>query len=418
MKSHEDERLEHCLKKTVMDFMRGRGKQGKQKDGQRLVVMPRMFTRPPPEVEQRALAGTGIFSLKYEIDNSNGDLLLVGLRSLWSAAVEAELNRYSRLKRIQPEINQNYNPKSMCAEQLRLGALEALRRCQEEMEDTNELTYVLVARKCKKVPSPDMEVHALQGTTITKLWYALTEEGDLLITKFACGPEHGDAVALVVTSCGNFANQFGRGDPIFRAGTDGTRVLISGTKVAADGVIQRSFPRQVNPQQLRASLVIELEYEHRGPKALMERLSEYLLQPVADFVLGIKVYKRSGPPPAAGATRPFAAIALLWRRGFNNPPGTQAAFIQAWSFGTCQLPSQSVNAFRTQHGTLQQVPAGAFIHPSPHTAATDTVRILLADLLVGVVDQNGNPVPAPVPGQDFVHDLGYLRDYFGENLPP
>ena len=140
-----------------------------------------------------------------------------------------------------------------------------------------------------------MEGQALQGTPITKLWYALTEEGDLLITKFACDIVHGDAIAPLVSSCFVFASQYGMEDPIFTAGSDGTRVLISIVKVAADGVIQCSFPPQGRPQQLRASLVIELEYEHRGPKKLMEQLSECLLQPVADFVLGIKVYKRRGP---------------------------------------------------------------------------------------------------------------------------
>lgn len=40
----------------------------------------------------------------------------------------------------------------------------------------------------------------------------------------------------------------------------------------------------------------------------MLQLREFTLLPVADYVLGIKVYKRSG------AKRPFAAIALLWRR--------------------------------------------------------------------------------------------------------
>ena len=221
-----------------MEFVRRRWQQD---PSQRLLVMRRRHGPPPPEIEQRAVAGTGIFSLKYEIDRMNGDLYLVGRRSLWDAAVEAELRRY-RLDNKSRKLTQSYKPKQMCKEQLRLGALEALRRCRDEEEGIDGLNYVLVARNCRKVPSTEMERLALTETRIKKLWYALMVEGDLLIAKFASDIVQGDAVAPFVSSCFLFSSQYGMDNPIFTAGSDGTRVLISGAKVAADSVIQRTFP--------------------------------------------------------------------------------------------------------------------------------------------------------------------------------
>ena len=128
----------------------------------------------------------------------------------------------------------------------------------------------------------------------------------------------------------------------------------------------------------------------------MLQLDPYLLQPVADYVLGIKVYKRSGPAPPAGTKRPFAAIALLWRRG-AAPPGGQASLVGVWSFGTCELPQRSKQAYCKKRGNLQQVRVAQIVHPAAHTIASDTITIPKAHLVRGVVDENGAQVPFVIP---------------------
>ena len=152
----------------------------------------------------------------------------------------------------------------------------------------------------------------------------------------------------------------------------------------------------------------------------MEQLSTYLLQPVADYVLGIKVHKRSGPPATANAKRPFAALALLWRCGPGGPlpPGGRAILVLVRSFGACELTMQSKNAFCTQRGILQQVEMDQLDHPVSHTRATDTITVPKAHLVQGAQDENGNSVHALETDQDLVISLGRLRGIFDMRLPP
>ena len=213
----------------------------------------------------------------------------------------------------------------MSKHQLLKAANEFVKRCREAGEDSESNPYVLVSRNCEDMPNREFELDAIQSTSISKLWYALTKNKDLLIIKYSSDDAHAGGVSELNRCVGNFGIQFGtEAQPIFSFESDGMKVLLSQARVAPDSLLHRNFPRQEPPVDLRAPFIAELEYENRGPKALMEQLSTYLLQPVADCVLGIKVYKRSGPPATANAKRPFAALALLWRRGPGGPLGVSA----------------------------------------------------------------------------------------------
>jgi hypothetical protein len=147
--------------------------------------------------------------------------------------------------------------------------------------------------------------------------------------------------------------------------------FLNGTTVAPDVFLQRVHPKHHQGvavvEQLRAPFVAELEYGNRTPKGLMLQLDAYLGQVVADYVLGIKVYKRTDPSRGqqlpAGANRPFAAIALLWRRGAALQGG-MARLEGVWSFGTQALHTSSRRAFCVrQRGFLQQVMPAQIVHP-------------------------------------------------------
>jgi hypothetical protein len=64
--------------------------------------------------------------------------------------------------------------------------------------------------------------------------------------------------------------------PVFSCGSDGESKLLSGTRIAPDALLDRIYPKQQPPVDVRAPLVVELEHENRGPKELMELLSTYL----------------------------------------------------------------------------------------------------------------------------------------------
>lgn len=342
--------------------------------------------------------------------------------SLWDDAVKTELDRYAT----QGENGTGgYAPGPLSKKQLRKAAEEFVKRCSEtdEEDTTNESPYVLVSQNCQDMPGREFELEAIKSTGISKLWYALTKDKDLLIIKFASddtSDTHADAVSELGGVVGNFAVQFGTPmHRIFSYGGDGKKVLLFQTQVAPDALLNRNFPEQSPPVDLRAPFIAELECEHRGPKALMEQLSTYLMQPVADYVLGIKVYRRSGPPVAAPGKRPFAAVALLWRRGPRGalPPGSRAQLVLARSFGTCELSPQSKNAFCTQRGSLQQVQLNQLDHPANHTAATDIITIPKAHLVQGAVDEAGNQVHAVQTDQDLTISLEELRGLFNMKLP-
>ena len=328
--------------------------------------------------------------------------------------METEVGRYADAS---AQEEGTYMPGPMSRSQLVKAANEFIKRCDEG--DSECVPLVLVSRNCEKIPSLEFERDALRSSdnNISKLWYALTQDKDLFIIKFASDITHGDAVAELVGCVRDFGKQFGnRGRRVFHWGTDGTRALLSGTIVAEDALLQRVYPAQGRPQQLRSPFVVELEYEHRTPKALLLQLDTYLLQQVADYVLGIKVYKRSGPAPPAGAKRPFAAIALLWRRG-AAPPGGLATLVGVWSFGTCELQASSKQAFCRKRGNLQRVGVAQIVHPATHTVVSDTITIPKAHLVQGVVDENGRQVTVRQTDQDLTIDLGEIRGFFDDNLP-
>ena len=125
----------------------------------------------------------------------------------------AELKRYKDMSKPIPE--DVYRPREMCKAQLRSAAVEALRRSKEEQHDgddsnSNSLNYVLVAQRCRKIPERDFELSCLEGTGISKLWFVLTNDRDLLISKLASDITHGDAIAPVVASIDNFVAQMAR----------------------------------------------------------------------------------------------------------------------------------------------------------------------------------------------------------------
>ena len=339
--------------------------------------------------------------------------------SLWDDTVKTELDFYAT----QGENGTvGYAPGPLSKEQLRKAAEEFAKRCSgtDEEESTNGSPYVLVSQNCQDMPGREFELEAIKSTGLSKLWYALTKDKDLLIIKLASDDTHADAVNELGRVVGNFAVQFGTPmHRIFSCGGDGKKVLLSQTQVAPDALLNRNFPEQPPPVDLRAPFIAELEYERWGPKALMEKLSTYLMQPVADYVLGIKVYKRSGPPVAAPGKRQFAAVALLWRRGPGGPlpSGSRAPLVPARSFGTCELSSQSKNAFCTQRGCLQRVQLNQLDHPANHTAATDIIRIPKAHLVQGAVDEAGNQVHAVQTDQDLTISLEELRGIINMKLP-
>ena len=373
-------------------------------------------TPPENDVKEGELASAteGVPVARGETDDEHVATLSA---SLFDAAVKAELKRYAKTG----ENADDYKPAPLSKEQLLKAAKEFVNRCTEAGEDSEGSPYVLVSRNCQDIPDRDFELDVLQSSGISKLWYALTKAKDLLIIKYASDPTHADGATELGSCVGNFAIQFGTEEnPVFSYGGDGKKVLLSQTMIAPDALLNRNFPEQVPPEHLRAPFIAELEDEHRGPKELMEQLSTYLLQPVADYVLGIKVYKRSGPPAPAGAKRPFAAVALLWRRGPGGPlpQGSRATLVLARSFGTCELAHQSKNAFCTQRGNLQCVQPNQLDHPANHTAATDTITIPKAQLVNGAVDETGSQIHALQTDQDLTISLGRLRGIFNRKLPP
>jgi hypothetical protein len=354
----------------------------------------------------------------------------------------AELRRYDNVSGApDPE---SYRPCPMGRKQLVLAANEFAKRCDKAAEAADDdefvVPMVLVAHNCKDMPSRQFELSALgrsrfNHNKVSKLWYALTKEQDLFIIKYTTSDRSQDAdraAAIELACClSNFAHQFGSPEGrVFRGSMDGKQVLASGTMVAPDAILKCIYPEQLPWQpckQIRSPIIAELEFENRPPAALLLLLDTYLLQPVADYVLGIKVYKRCDGSHRgaqqqqllAGTTnnkRPFAAIALLWRRG-AAPPGGMASLVGVWSFGTCELSLESKLAFCKQRGNLQQVTLAQIVHSPVHTAATDMITIPNAHLLRGVVDANGDPVPIRDTDQDLTIDLAEIRGIIDQNLP-
>jgi hypothetical protein len=108
----------------------------------------------------------------------------------------------------------------------------------------------------------------------------------------------------------------------FWIGAQMRKASLRNSMVAADSVLQHVYLVQLTLLHEKGlSFIAELEYGNPGPEALLLLLNTYLLQqPEADYVLGIKVYKRSGQAQLP-AKRLSSDIALLWRRGTAQPSG-------------------------------------------------------------------------------------------------
>ena len=78
-----------------------------------------------------------------------------------------------------------YQPAPMSKPQLLKAANEFVKRCREAGEDSESDPYVLVSRNCEDMPNREFELDAIQSTSISKLWYALTKNKDLLIIKYS-----------------------------------------------------------------------------------------------------------------------------------------------------------------------------------------------------------------------------------------
>lgn len=159
------------------------------------------------------------------------------------------------------------------------------------------------------MPSREFDIKAIESTGISKLWYALTEANDLLIIKFVSDDTHADGVAELTSLVRNFTGQFGTVEnAVCSYSGDDKKVLVPQTKIAPDALLNRNFPEQPTPVDPRRPFIAKLECEQRGPKELMQQLSTYVMQPEADYFLGVKACKRSGPAVATGK-RPFSAVA-------------------------------------------------------------------------------------------------------------
>lgn len=173
--------------------------------------------------------------------------------------------------------------------------------------------------------------------------------------------------------------------------------------------MQAAFPQQAATVPLLTSpLIVELEHKHQGPKALLQIVSSYFLQTPTEYCVGIKIYDRTGPV-VAGADRPFAAIACLWRRHTTNHNKAQVAGV--WSFGSQELSPQSKSAFKMKRGILDQIPT-AMLHPAPQRQ----IIIPAARLVQNSVDQTGNQVPVLPAGNDLTIDLDVLADICNRRL--
>jgi hypothetical protein len=306
-----------------------------------------------------------------------------------------------------------YKPGPLDDRQLRQAALEFQKRWEkeesrlekeEESLEADDCPFVLVSRNCSKIPSDGLTRHALQRLEIGMLWYYLTEDGDLFITKMSSGPCHGACVSAVIGYLFIFALQYA--DEPFTVLTDGELVVVGGRK-APDAVLLRRYPLQQASVVLRSPFVVEVEVGNRGPKALMLQLEQYLQLPHSAYVLGIKIYKKRRHLP----NHPFAAVAILWHRpplpvGGGPPPGIN--LVNVWNFGTADLHSSSKRAFcGLGPGVLAvglPLPVmGNFQYPAPNTIINVPSATLVTNQ--NVLDSNGVLIP---DGPDLTIDLAWV----------
>ena len=139
------------------------------------------------------------------------------------------------------------------------------------METTEKSSpFVLVSRGCSAIPPDDwtqsaLEEHLDTAAVVDKLWYFLSDEGDLFIIKLAAssGPAHGAAVAKVTGRMGTYAEQYDQHGDAFDVISDGILHMSdagmvvanvgggrrdAGGRAAPDGVLQlATHPAQGNP---------------------------------------------------------------------------------------------------------------------------------------------------------------------------
>jgi hypothetical protein len=338
----------------------------------------------------------------------------------WEKELSLEISRYEG-----QEDNLTYKPGPLDDRQLRKAAQEFHRRWEKEESRAQRLEagehleeveedplFVLVSRSCSKIPSDGMTRSALQNLEFDKLWYYLSD-GDLFITKLASGPRHGAVVSKVVFGLETFAEQYvvGNDDP-FSTNSDGKFTVIGGRK-APDAVLQRTYPLQPPgvPERLRAPFVVEVEVGHRGPKALMLQLEQYLQVPLSAYVLGIKIYKKQRHLPNDA----FAAVAILWHKppipAAGGPP--PAIVLEGvWNFGTADLHRSAKRAFcglgpGADAGGLPLPVMGNFQYPAPNTVINVPAASLVTNQRV-LYSDNLTPVPAG-PTDLTINLAGVLR---------
>ncbi|CAB9514310.1 hypothetical protein SEMRO_646_G180680.1 [Seminavis robusta] len=345
----------------------------------------------------------------------------------WERELSLEISKY---KSPTTEGTMAYKPGPFNRDQLQKAAKELCSRWEAEESryeankveaskslEAEESQFVLVSRGCTKIPPDDLTQSALNGLAYDKLWYYLSEEGDLFIIKLASGLVYGVGVSEVVTDMNIFARQYTNGGRrAFLTSTDGKLRLAGGGVAAPDAVLHRTNPAPANPPRLRSPLVVELEVGKRGPKALMLQLDMYLQQPHSMYVLGIKIFKKQ----CLLAGNPFPAVAILWRKA--QIAGHNHTVVGVWNFGSADLHRRSVQAFCTAPASaILDAPADtAFQHnPASNPANNNVITVDATFLVQGVHYPTGDAVQA---GPDLTIDLANVfyasRESRLEQSPP
>jgi len=182
-----------------------------------------------------------------------------------------------------------YQPGSLSRRQLARAASEFYKRWKESEEcfergypEPQVSPFVLVSRGCSDFPSGDMEESAIEHLegVVDRLWYYLSDKGDLFITKLNVDLAYGVVVGLVVTNVGAYAHQCDRSedgafDIIMNggfglSGGEEARVgehrggrSVRSSRIAPSCVLQLSYSPILS---MRAPLVVEIEVGSRSPK--------------------------------------------------------------------------------------------------------------------------------------------------------
>lgn len=347
------------------------------------------------------------------VAQNNGDTAGFTTQEQLPCSWERELSK--ELAAYKTSVKGAYHPQRFCREQLSKAATEFYKRwkqsekCFEKQHpETDEKSpFVWVSPSCSEIPSNELTASALEHLSdVDKLWYFLSDLGDLFIIKLASGPAHGAAVTKVTSRMNAYAEQYEQNGDAFDVVSDGILIMAGGgvatvggrsggrrARAAPDGVLQLTHPAHSNPPRMRSPLVIEVEIGNRGPKALMEQLDFYLQQPHSMYVLGIKIYKKQRTQGWANA-----AVAILWQRA--NAANAAHPVVGVWNFGTMALPGTAVTAFCRQTGGLGQPIRADFQYPPNNHTVT-----IPDDNLVQGAHYPNNGAPVQAAGNDLTIDL-------------